>query len=117
MAHMSEKQKVRALALREGGMKQKDVAARVGFSIKTLRRLEQKAVGMKPGGVPARKSKPGSGKRKSYGGKERAAIKKAITANAKVTCTQLKIRWPKTLGHLSRRTLNTIIKEDLGRRS
>ena len=114
---MSELEKMRALALLEGGMKQREVAKRVNFSVKTIQRLKRSAAGKKPSEVPKRKSFPGSGKRKSYGAKERAAVKKAIKSNAKITCTQLKIRWPKTLGHLSRRTLNTIIKEDLGRRS
>ena len=46
---MSENLQVRALALREAGVKQKDVAERIGVSVKTIRRLEQKAKGVKPG--------------------------------------------------------------------
>ena len=43
---MSNKQKVRALALRMAGLTQRLVAAKVWLSVKTIRRLEQAAVGM-----------------------------------------------------------------------
>ena len=76
MGQLSEDEKVRTLALsREAGTKQVEVAERMGVSVKTIRRLEQKAVGLKPGEAPKRK--PGSGKRKSYGSKEVAAVKRA----------------------------------------
>ena len=58
-----------------------------------------------------------SGKKKSYGAKECAAVKKAIIANPKITYMQKQIRMLKTLGHLLKKTMNTIINEDLGRRS
>ena len=61
MVQLSDNQKVRALALREAGMKQKDVATRLGVSVRTIRTLEKRADGMRPGDVPARK--PGSGKK------------------------------------------------------
>ena len=47
MRQLSEKQKVWALSLREAGVSQKDVALRLGVSVRTIRRL-----GMKPGEVP-----------------------------------------------------------------
>ena len=47
---------------------------------------------------------------KSYGVKERSAIKKAVKKNP-ITCLQLLIRMPKTLSHLSRRTINSIVKD------
>ena len=114
---MSDSEKVRALALLEGGMRQNEVARRLKRSVKTIHRLKQAAVGLKAGEVPQRRKKPGSGKKKTYGAKERGAIKRAITANPKMTALQLKTRLPKTAGHLSRRTINTIVKEELGRRS
>ena len=110
---MSENLQVRALALREAGVKQKDVAERIGVSVKTIRRLEQRANGMKPGEAPGRK--PGTGKKKSYGYKEVAAIRRAWKKNPKITCTQLLIRMPKTLGHLSRRVVNTILMQEIGK--
>ena len=114
---MTDSEKVRALALLEGGMRQNEVAARLKYSVKTIRRLQQAAVGLQPGEVPQRRLRPGSGKKKSYGAKERGAIKRAITANPKMTALQLKTRLPKTAGHLSRRTINNIVREELGRRS
>ena len=117
MGQMSESEKVRALALLEGGLKQKEVARRVNYSVKTIRRLQQAAVGLRPGQVPQRRSNPGSGKKRTYGARERAVIKRAIKANSRLTCLQLKLRCPKPLGHLSRRTITTILKEELGRRS
>ena len=114
---MTDSEKVRALALLEGGMRQKDVAARIKYSVKTIQRLKQAALGLKPGEVPQRRLRPGSGKKKTYGAKERGAIKRAITANPKMTAMQLKTRLPKTAGHLSRRTINNIVREDLGLRS
>ena len=117
MGQMSDREKTRALALLEGGMRQCEVASRLKFSVKTIRRLQQAAVGLKPGEVPLRRKRPGSGKKRTYGAKERAAIKRAITANPKITSMQIKTRLPKTTGHLSRRTINHIITEELGRRS
>ena len=35
---------------------------------------------------------------------------KAIKANSKLTCMQLKIRWPKTLGHFSRKSTVAAVK-------
>ena len=61
----------------------------MGVSVKTIRRLEQKAVGLKPGEAPKRN--PGSRKRKSYGAKEVAAVKRAWDKNPKGTCMQLLI--------------------------
>ena len=117
MAQMSDNQKVRALALREGGLTQREVAAKVGYSVETTRRLEQASGGMKAGEVPQRQRKPGSGKKKSDSAKKQNAVLKAVTKNPKITCSQLLIRMLKTLGHLSRRTLNTILKEELKKKS
>ena len=61
--------------------------------------------------------KPLSGKKKPYWYKEVAAIEKALDKNPKMTCTQLLIRLSKTLGHLSRRTVNTILKLEIGKSS
>ena len=113
---MGKADKVRALALLEGGIKKKEVVLRVEFLVKTTRKLQQAAARKNPGEAPQRKRKPGLGRRKSCGAKECAALKKAIIANPKITCMQLKIRVLNTSGHLSRKTINTIIKEDLGRR-
>ena len=93
------------------------MASRLKYSVKTIRRLQQAAVGLKPGEVPQRRKRLGSGKKKTYGAKERGAIKRAITANPKRTAMQIKTRLPMTAGHLSRGTINHIVKEELGRRS
>ena len=45
MVQLSENQKVWALALREAGMKQKDVATRLGVSVHTIGRLEKRSDG------------------------------------------------------------------------
>ena len=63
------------------------------------------------------KGKPGSGKKKSCSANERNVVLKAATKNPKITCSQLLLRMPKTLGHLSRSTLNTTLKEELKRKS
>ena len=70
MGQIRQSEKVRALALLEGGLKLKEVAGRMQYSVKTIRRIQQVAVGMKPGEVPLRRRKPGSGKKINYGARE-----------------------------------------------
>ena len=115
MPHLSDTDKATALALRECGVKQIDVASRLGVTVKSIRRLEQSAKILKPGEVPARKS--GSGRKKKYGEKEVKIIGKACDENPGITATQLKLLRPKELGHLSRRTLSNIVRKDVGLKS
>ena len=115
MKQMSETAKARALALREAGVKQKEVATMIGVSTKTVRRLEQRAEELEPGEVPRRRL--GSGRKKSYGQTEIDAIRAAWEENQKITCTQLLLQLPQTLGHLSRKTVNNILLKELNLRS
>ena len=115
MKQMSETAKARALALREAGVKQKEVATMIGVSTKTVRRLEQRAAELEPGEVPRRRL--GSGRKKSYGQTEIDAIRAAWEENQKITCTQLLLQLPQTLGHLSRKTVNNILLKELNLRS
>ena len=116
MPQLSDIDKATALALREAGWKQIDVARRLGVDVKTIRRLEEAARTLKPGVVPSRK--PGTGlKNKKYGAKEVKIIEKLCKDNPGITALQLKMRRPKQLGHLSRRTLSDIVWKEVGLKS
>jgi len=115
MPQLSDTAKARALALREAGVKQIEVARRIGVTVKTIQRLEKAARNLKPGEVPSRKV--GTGRKRKYGPKEVKIIEKLWDAKPGMTATQMKLSRPKQLGHLSRRTVSNILREDLDLKS
>ena len=115
MPQLSDTEKARALALREAGVLQIEVARRIGVTVKTIQRLEKAARNLKPGEVPSRKV--GTGRKRKYGPKEVKIIEKLWDAKPGMTATQMKLSRPKQLGHLSRRTVSNILREDLDLKS
>ena len=101
--------------MRECGRTQARVAEYLDVNVRTIQRLEERSKKLKKGEIPQRKV--GSGPRRTYGPKQIRAIDKAIDANPRLTCHQLKLQLPKTLAKVAPRTIRRIILEELGCRS
>ena len=85
----------KALTFRECGWIQARVAEDLGVNVRTIQRLEERGKKLKKGEIPQRKV--GSGPRRTYGPKQIRAMDKAIDANPRLTCHQLKLQLPNTL--------------------
>ena len=115
MPQLSNTGRATALALREAGWTQIAVARRLGVNVRTIKRLEADARTSQPGVVTLRK--PGSGKSKKWGEKEKSTIAKLCEDQPGITANQMKLRCPKELGKLSRRTVSRIARVELGLKS
>ena len=96
--------------MRECGRTQARVAEYLDVNVRTIQRLEERSKKLKKGEIPQRKV--GSGPRRTYGPKQIRAIDKAIDANPRLTCHQLKLQLPKTLAKVAPRTIRRIISEE-----
>ena len=97
--------------MRECGWTQARVAEDLGVNVRTIQRLEERSKKLKKGEIPQRKV--GSGPRRTYGPKQIRAMDKAIDANPRLTCHQLKLQLPKALAKVAPRTIRRIISEEL----
>ena len=91
------------------------MARRLGVHVTTIRRLEKAASKLNRGEVPRRKA--GTGKTMKYGDLEVNLIKELCDSNPGITTIQLKLQRTKELGHLSRRTVSDIVRNQLGLKS
>ena len=97
--------------MRECGWTQARVAEDLGVNVRTIQRLQERSKKLKKGEIPQRKV--GSGPRRTYGPKQIRAIDKAIDANPRLTCHQLKLQLPKALAKVAPRTIRRIISYEL----
>ena len=67
------------------------------------------------GEVPKRKA--GTGRQRKYGAAEVKLVKKTVNAHPGITAAQLRLRHPKEIGHLARRTVSNIVRRDLNMRA
>ena len=106
-------QKVRALTLRECNWTQQEVAADLGVTVRTIQRLEREAEQQKIDKDVAPVRKAGSGRRRTFGKKQIEAIENLMDVEPGLTCHQVKLRLPKILAGVGRRTIQRIIQEKL----
>ena len=106
-------QKVRALTLRECNWTQQEVAADLGVNVRTIQRLEKDAALQKVGKEEAPVRKEGSGRKRSFGKKQIEAIEDLIDKEPGLTCHQVKLRLPKILAGVGRKTIQRIIQVKL----
>ena len=93
--------------MRECGRTQARVAEYLDVNVRTIQRLEERGKKLKKGEIPQRKV--WSGRRRTYGPKQI----RAIDANPRLTCHQLKLQLPNTLAKVAPRTIRRIILEEL----
>ena len=106
-------QQTRALTLLDCGKTQQEVAEDLGVSVSTISRLSVKARRQNVKKAEAPKRKVGSGRRPTYGKKQVNAIEKLIDEDPDVTCHQVKLRLPKLLKGVGRRTIQRVILQKL----
>ena len=99
--------------MRECNWTQQEVAADLGVTVRTIQRLEREAEQQKIDKDVAPVRKAGSGRRRTFGKKQIEAIENLMDVEPGLTCHQVKLRLPKILAGVGRRTIQRIIQEKL----
>ena len=107
--HLTDTEKARCLRWLEEGATLNKCATRLQVSKSTVKRLKARSI--KEGGIPLRKK--GSGRPRIVTKKDLRVIRDAIKSNPRLTAKSIKLRHPKTLSHLSIRTISRVLLDDL----
>ena len=81
--------------------------------MRTIQRLEKDAALQEDGKDEVPMSRPGSGRKRSFGKKQIEAIEELIDDEPGLTCHQVKLTLPQILARVGRKTIQRIIQVKL----